>query len=113
MGWYGDIAQFHIDEQLWAAVEWSEKRQAWCIEDAEGRCLSHASHIRGKAASKKQAIELAKAMISDGRMPTPEEAKQQRKERLERQREKRETKRDGQVVSLISMTFLNPISKRT
>jgi hypothetical protein len=56
-------------------VEWSEKRQCWCIEDAEGRCLAHAEHIHGKAPTKDEAVALALDMIRDGRLPRPEVAK--------------------------------------
>jgi hypothetical protein len=89
----GKVGQLKIDGVLWAAVEWSEKRQAWCIEDAEGRCLEHASHIRGQEASKEAALALAQEMIRDGRMPTPEAAEQQRKDRLERRRNTPSAKR--------------------
>jgi hypothetical protein len=81
-----DCIRLTIDGELWAAVEWSKKRQAWCIEDAEGRCLSHVSHIRGQASSKDEAVALAETMIRDGRMPSPEDAKEQRRARLEKQR---------------------------
>jgi hypothetical protein len=90
IAWRNDtVGCLTIDGELWAAVEWSEKRQTWCIEDAEGRCLSHSSHIRGQHAAKQGAVTLAEAMIRDGRMPTPSEALQQRKQRLKRQREQR------------------------
>jgi hypothetical protein len=40
--WHGDnIGRIKIDGELWAAVEWSEKHQRWCIEDAAGKCLTH------------------------------------------------------------------------
>jgi len=68
------IGRISIDGVVWASVEWSEQRQAWCIEDAEGACLAHRAHIRGQEASKKAALALAKAMIADGRMPSPEQA---------------------------------------
>ena len=29
-----------VDGEMWGAVEWSEKHGVWCIEDAEGRCLT-------------------------------------------------------------------------
>lgn len=61
-----------IDGEIWAYVEWSEKRQAWCTEDAAGRCLRHAADERGRAASKKEAVALATAIIRDGRLPPPE-----------------------------------------
>ena len=84
LSWRSDeVCQMYVDDELWGAVEWSEKRQAWCIEDAQGRCLSHKSHVHGSAVAKNEAVALAQAMIADGRMPTPEQAKQARKARLE------------------------------
>src|SRR5262245_13595398 len=81
----GLIGRLLMDGENWGAVEWSEKRKAWCIEDAEGRCLSHHSHIHGQAIAKDEAITLAQAMIQDGRMPSPED----REDRLQRDRERR------------------------
>lgn len=72
------IGSIRIDGKLWASVEWSESRQAWCIEDAQGACLAHTDHIRGQEASQVAALALAKAMIADGRMPSPEDALAQR-----------------------------------
>src|SRR5689334_21669362 len=75
--WTGDglIGRIEIGGRLWCAVEWSEKRQAWCIEDAEGKCLRHAVSIHGQAAAKHDAVALAFEMIRDGRMPSAEKAK--------------------------------------
>jgi hypothetical protein len=87
--WQGLIGRLWIDDVQWAAVEWSEKRQAWCIEDSEGRCLSHKSHIHGQDAAKEAAVALAKAMIRDGTMPSPEQAKKARKDRLAKDRARR------------------------
>jgi hypothetical protein len=87
--WSGMIGELLIDGESWGAIEWSDKRKAWCIEDAEGECLKHAEHVRGQAAAKDAAIELAEAMIRDGRMPTPEQARQYRKQRLQEQRARR------------------------
>jgi hypothetical protein len=87
--WRGMIGELIIDGQPWGAIEWSDKRQAWCIEDAEGECLRHKAHIRGRSVAKDEAIDLAQAMIRDGRMPTPEEARSFRKEQLRQQRERR------------------------
>lgn len=70
----GIAEQLVIDGQLWAAVEWSETRLAFCIEDAAGRCLTHHASIHGQHTNKLEAVALAKAMILDGRMPTPEDA---------------------------------------
>jgi hypothetical protein len=39
------IGHITINGTYWAAVEWSEKRKAWCIEDSEGKCLQHAESI--------------------------------------------------------------------
>jgi hypothetical protein len=94
--WNGMIGRLIIDGAFWGAVEWSEKRQAWCIEDAEGRCLSHHSHIHGEDKDKDGAVTLAEAMIRDGRMPTPENAKKARQERLKRDRERR-AKQPGEI----------------
>jgi hypothetical protein len=68
------------------AVEWSEKRQMWCIEDVLGACLKHASSIHGQAAAKEEAETLAGAMIRDGRFPSPEEANAARRERRAQRR---------------------------
>jgi hypothetical protein len=84
--WDGLIGRLYIDAESWGAVEWSDKRQAWCIEDAEGRCLSHHSHIHAEDKDKDGAVALAEAMIRDGRMPTPDEATKARAERLKRDR---------------------------
>jgi hypothetical protein len=87
--WSGLIGRLYIDSESWGAVEWSDKRQAWCIEDAEGRCLSHHSHIHGEDKNKDGAVALAEAMIRDGRMPTPEDATKARDQRLKRDRERK------------------------
>jgi hypothetical protein len=66
-----------IADELWSEVEWSRSRQAWCIQDAAGQCLTHVEHIVGQDRDVQTAIRLAKRMIVDGRMPTPEEARRQ------------------------------------
>jgi hypothetical protein len=68
------IYQLTIGNQLWASVEWSPRRRRWCIEDGVGRCLAHVEHIHGEDVDAANAVRTAKAMIRDGRMPTPEEA---------------------------------------
>jgi hypothetical protein len=87
--WNGMIGTLFLDGVSWGAVEWSDKRKAWCIEDAEGRCLSHHSHIHGEDKDKDGAVALAEAMIRDGRMPLPEEAVAARAERLKLDRARR------------------------
>jgi hypothetical protein len=82
----GTIGRITIDGQYWAAVEWSEERQAWCIEDAEGKCLAHKSHIHGQGRSKEAAVALAGEMIRDGRMPSPEQSAQAARARREQRR---------------------------
>ena len=50
--WDGNcIGRLTIGGKHWASVEWSEKRQRWCVEDSEGRCLTHRPSIHGMAAS--------------------------------------------------------------
>jgi hypothetical protein len=63
-----------INGQLWSEVEWSPSRQTWCIQDACGHCLAHCDHIHAQNIDQRTAVDLAKAMIRDGRMATPEEA---------------------------------------
>jgi hypothetical protein len=75
-----------IDGQLWSEVEWSASRRAWCIQDAAGHCLTHVEHIHAQDVDAADAIRLAKRMIRDGRMPSPEEANRQLRERQERDR---------------------------
>jgi hypothetical protein len=76
------VYQLTIAGQLWAAVEWSSTRRAWCVEDAAGRRLAHCEHIHGQNIDRPTALALAKQMIRDGRMPTPEEAEGQLQEVL-------------------------------
>jgi hypothetical protein len=71
-----------IDGQLWSEVEWSASRKAWCIQDAAGRCLTHLEHIHAQNIDAEAAIRLAKRMIRNGALPTPEDAEQQLQERL-------------------------------
>ena len=75
-----------INGEIWSEVEWSPSRKMWCIQDAAGQCLTHVEHIVGQDRDQQTAIRLAKRMIVDGRMPTPEEAHEQ----LQRERERRE-----------------------
>lgn len=75
-----------INGEMWAEVEWSSSRRAWCVQDAAGHCLAHVEHIVGQNIDVETAIRLAKRMIIDGRMPTPEDAQQQLEERLRRDR---------------------------
>jgi hypothetical protein len=70
----------------WSEVEWSAKRRAWCVQDAAGHCLTHVEHIVGQDRDPQAAIRLAKRMIVDGRMPSPEEAQAQLAREQERKR---------------------------
>ena len=80
----GQVAMYvlSIGDQTWAQVEWSPSRRAWCVQDASGRCLAHCDAIHGQDADAQTAVALARRMILDGRMPTPEEAEAQLRERL-------------------------------
>jgi hypothetical protein len=81
-----DTYHLSIGGQMWSEVEWSPSRQRWCIQDAAGHCLTHVEHIVGQDRDVQTAVRLAKRMIVDGRMPTPEEAQQQLKEQERRDR---------------------------
>src|SRR5262245_59724045 len=74
-----------INGKMWSEVEWSRSRQAWCIQDAAGHCLAHVEHIVGQDRDCQTAIRLAKRMIVDGRMPTPEDALEQLARKSERE----------------------------
>jgi hypothetical protein len=82
-------AELLIDGQRWAIIEWGGPGK-WCIEDDQGRCLTHAEDTRGTAPTLADAIALAEAMIRDGRMPSPEHAKRLAVERQEAQRQQRD-----------------------
>jgi hypothetical protein len=71
---------------LWSEVEWSSKRAAWCIQDAAGQCLTHVESIVGQDRDPDAALRLARRMILDGRMPTPEEARARRQANQDRAR---------------------------
>jgi hypothetical protein len=64
-----------IGGELWSEVQWSRSRKTWCIQDCCGQCLAHVESIVGQDLDMRTAIRLAKKMIVDGRMPTPEEAR--------------------------------------
>jgi len=75
-----------IAGQMWSEVEWSASRKAWCIQDAAGMCLAHVESIVGQDRDAHTAIRLARRMIVDGSMPTPEEARAQLRAEQERAR---------------------------
>ena len=104
--WRRNAETYHlmIDGQMWSEVEWSHDRQAWCIQDAAGQCLAHVEHIVGENRDVETAIRLAKRMIVDGRMPTPEEAQQQ----LEREQER---KRLGELFVMDPLLEKMPVIK--
>jgi hypothetical protein len=81
-----DTYHLTINGEMWSEVEWSRSRQAWCIQDAAGYCLTHVEHIVGQDRDVQTAIRLAKRMIVDGRMPTPEEARRQLQEKQQDER---------------------------
>jgi len=84
-----DHKQFlHINGEMWAEVQWSGERQAWCIQDACGYCLTHIEHMHHTVPNtgtdglnSTNAVAYAKEMIRDGRMPAPEQARAAFKER--------------------------------
>jgi hypothetical protein len=96
-----------IGGQMWSEVEWSATRKAWCVQDAAGRCLAHVEHIIDQNVDIQTAIRLAKRMIVDGRMPTPEEAQAQ----LEREQER---KRLGEPIigDITAMPQAVPVTRK-
>jgi hypothetical protein len=70
-----------IRGRMWSEVEWSPSRKMWCIQDAAGHCLAHVEHIVGQDRDPQAAIKLAKRMIVYGRMPSPEQALHQLRQR--------------------------------
>jgi len=78
-----DHKQFlYINGEMWAEVQWSAERQAWCIQNACGHCLTHIEHLHARVPNdgtgqldSTTAINKAKEMIRDGRMPAPEQAR--------------------------------------
>jgi hypothetical protein len=85
----GNVAIYilSINGQTWAQVEWSPARRAWCIQDASGRCLAHCDAIHGQDVDAQTAVDIARRMIVDGRIPTPEEAERQLAQRLATERQ--------------------------
>jgi hypothetical protein len=69
-----DTYHLTINGELWSEVEWSPARRAWCIQDSEGRCLAHCEHTHATHIDQHTAVALAKTMIRNGGIPTPEEA---------------------------------------
>jgi hypothetical protein len=65
----GALGRITIADELWAFVKSSEKRGEWCIEDSKGRCLRHASDLRGTANNHESAIELAMAPSTHANRP--------------------------------------------
>jgi outer membrane biosynthesis protein TonB len=53
----------------------------WCIQDSCGFCLTHVESIVGQDRDPQEAIRIAKRMIIDGRMPSPEQALHQLRQR--------------------------------
>jgi hypothetical protein len=77
-----------VDKVVWAEIEWSQNRRAWCIQDHCGYCLHHVEHLHVTMPNEgnpnpttlsdlnpQPAIERAKQMIRDGSMPSPDDAK--------------------------------------
>jgi hypothetical protein len=69
------LYRLRIDDELWASVEWSRGRNAWCIEDSCNRCLTHVPGILGQEETAAEAITTAKQMIRDETIPAPEYVK--------------------------------------
>ena len=95
-----EIYHLTIGGEMWSEVEWSRSRQRWCVQDAAGHCLTHTDHIVGQDKDVETALRLAKRMIVDGRMPAPEEAHRQLKQRREPLGEPREPLKDVTKITI-------------
>ena len=94
-----DTYHLLIGGEMWSEVEWSAARQRWCIQDAAGHCLTHVEHIVGQDRDVQTAIRLAKRMIVDGRMPSPEEAHEQlERERKSKSKSKTKSKHEHEYL---------------
>ena len=78
--WSGKIGTLLVNGVAWGCVEWSDTRKVWCIQDAAGRCLDHYSVVHGEDQDRAGAVALAKIMLRNGTLPTPEQAALIRKE---------------------------------
>jgi hypothetical protein len=81
-----------IGGRMWSEVEWSRSRKMWCVQDAAGHCLVHCEHIVGQDRDVQTAIRLAKKMIIDGSMPSPEDARAQLQAEQDKRKDKRKQK---------------------
>jgi hypothetical protein len=100
-----------INGMMWAEVEWSPKRRAWCVQDAAGQCLTHVEHIVGQNIDASAAIRLAKRMIVSGEMPSPEEAHAQLEQ--ERARPKTRAKNRKQEHTPLGQLIVGDITARS
>lgn len=81
----------YINGTLWAEVDWHKESTTegkYCIQDCLGYCLNHVEHVvkeiplggvidsKNVSDGMRKAIEVAKQMIRDGSMRSPEEARQ-------------------------------------
>jgi hypothetical protein len=107
----GETYHLTIDGVVWSEVEWSPSRRMWCIQDAAGQCLTHVESIVGEDRDMQTAIRLAKRMIIDGRMPTPEEARREREERQATAVEAK-AKPDPETPYLGKPFFMDPVPVR-
>jgi hypothetical protein len=102
-----------ISGVMWSEVEWSRERQRWCIQDAAGHCLTHVEHIVGQDKDPQTAIRLAKKMIVDGRMPSPEQARAQLKAEQEAERNPAPEPADlGELFTMEGIPEPEPVAVR-
>jgi hypothetical protein len=102
-----------INGELWSEVEWSPSRRAWCVQTAAGECLAHVEAIVGQNPDPGAAIRLAKRMIVDGSMPSPEEAHAQLQAEQERARAKPRAKNRKQEHEPLGQLIIGDITARS
>ena len=109
----GDCFHLVIGGEMWSEVEWSASRQSWCIQDAAVNASPTPITSSGKTGDIETAIRLAKHMIVDGTMPTPEEALQQLKSQ---QKQNRQNERPlGEPMEILGerMRVLELVTRRS
>jgi hypothetical protein len=104
-----------IGGEMWSEVEWSPSRRRWCVQDSAGQCLTHVEHIVGMDHDPQAAIRLAKRMIVNGSMPSPEEALAQLRQKQERQQgheQEQERDRLGEPWVLLEDRAIEAVMKK-
>jgi hypothetical protein len=61
-----------IDGRTWATVGWDSRRRAWVVRDPKGYPPPHLVLSQSESVDSETAVRLARRLIRDGSLPTPE-----------------------------------------